>query len=252
MLDQIKHQAEHFVKENASALLTAGGVVGTVGTAVLTGRAAFKAKELIDSEYEVVLGGPDEVRTKDKVMATWHLFLPPVGAGALTIGAIIGANHVSSKRAAALALAYGASERRFEEYKDKALEKLGVNKEEKLRDEVAQDRVNNNPEGQVIIAGDGEVLCFDPVTGRYWRCTVEKLTRAMAQVHSEIYKYNHCSLTHFYDEVGLDQTDVGDLLGWNDKDIPDIHWTAVVTKDERPCLSIDFSPMPQPDYAAMY
>jgi Family of unknown function (DUF6353) len=264
MLGELQGKAVQLVTQNASAILTGVGVAGTVGTAVLTGRAAFRASETLQVAQADLFektkkptndGAAHEgemLTTKDKTLATWHLYLPAAGLGGLTIASIIFSNRISAKRAAALAAAYGVSERNFKEYREKTLEKLGINKEQKLRDEVAQEQVSKNPNHQVIMVGDGEVLCYDPMTGRYFKSTVEKLSRAMAQVHSEIYKYMFCSFTHFCDEVGLPPTDLSDQVGWNDKDIPEIHWSATTTSDDRPCLSIDFSPQPKPDYASMY
>ena len=43
---------KYLLNENSTTILTAAGVVGTVGTAVLTGRATFKAAELIRERHD--------------------------------------------------------------------------------------------------------------------------------------------------------------------------------------------------------
>ena len=62
-LNDVKQGVAQFAEANAAALLTAGGVVGTVATAVLTGRATFKAAEILAierAERQVEeLGEPD-------------------------------------------------------------------------------------------------------------------------------------------------------------------------------------------------
>src|SRR5689334_17562616 len=112
-----------FLSENASVLLTAGGVVGTVATAVLTGRAAVQATYKIGEEtakrvdeFErannrpVENSGEIEALTKwEKTTLTAVYFIPPVLLGGATIASIVMANRVSAKNAAALAAAYGLS-----------------------------------------------------------------------------------------------------------------------------------------------
>ena len=58
----------------------------------------------------------------------------------------------------------------------------------KIRDEIAQDRVNANPPNsrEVLIAGTGEVLFFDMLTGRYFQSTMEDIKRAENKVNYRV------------------------------------------------------------------
>lgn len=256
LIADLQQKAQQFATENASVMLSAAGVVGTVGTALLTGRASFKAAELIQAETEKRQNDPESdrfaVQKKEAVAMTWPLFLPPIGVGGATIVAIVMANRIDAKKAAALAAAYGISERSLQEYKEKALEKLGVNKEQKLRDEIAQDQVNKNPDHQIIMVGDGEVLFYDQLTGRYFKSTVEKAQKALALVHSEIYKHMSASLTLFFEELGLQPTDYTDMVGWSTENIPDLEFSTTETPDNRPCMVLAFSNPPVPDYNRLH
>lgn len=251
MIAELQEKARHILAENATAILTAGGVAGTVGTAVLTGRASFKAAELI-KEKESDAWEVSDLNKKEKVFLVWPLFLPPVGLGGATIASIIMANRLSAKKAAALAAAYGISEKSFQEYREKALEKLGVNKEQKVRDEVAQDRVSKNPNNEVIIIGGGEVLCYDMLTGRYFRSSVEKIKKAESNMHSEIYHHMYASLTSFFDDIGLPPTDYTEEVGWNSNNVPEVQFSTTLTPDDKPCIAINFNNTPRPDYAQTY
>jgi len=252
LIADLSTKVQTLLNQNASAILTATGVVGTVGTAVLTGRATFKAAEIIQRETEKRQDDPESdrfaVQRMEVVQMVWPLYLPPIALGGGTIAAIIMANRISAKRAAALAAAYSISERQFTEYKDKALEKLGVAKESKLRDEIAQERVTNNPNREVIIIGSGDVLFYDMLTGRYFESSAEKVNKALAKVHSSIYNYMHCSLTEFFDELGLPPTDYTEMVGWNSETVPKVEFSTTVTPDERPCMTMALFPQPKPDY----
>lgn len=246
--------AEKVVSDNATAILTGVGVVGTVATAVLTGRASFKAASIIAGEEEAHILDPDwpEISKKGKVVLVWPLYLPAIGTGTATITAIIFANRISSKRMAALAAAYGLSEKAFGEYKDKALQHLGINKEQELKDELAQDKVNlKPPQGQTIIIGEGEVLCFDAITGRYFKSSMEKIRQAENKVNYEIIHHHAASLSSFYDEIGLPCTSYSDDVGWNVDNLIEVTYTSVLA-DDKPCLVIDFKVAPITGYGRIY
>lgn len=255
------------VNENSTTLLTGVGVVGTVATAVLTGRASFKAAEIIskesalaETELHVVdkTEGGEQYLTipssrlsrTQKTMLVWPHYIPPVAVGAVTVTSIVMAHRISSKKIAAIAVASTISERAFQEYKEKVVEKLGERKETAIQDEIAQDSVTKNPpSGQVIIAGSGDVLCFEPLTGRYFNSTIESIKRAENKVNYEIIHYDYCSLSFFFDEIGLSATDFSDMVGWNVANRLEIKFTTAMAEDDkRPCLVIGYVKMPSMEY----
>ena len=255
-------KVKYLLNENSTTILTAAGVVGTVGTAYLTGRATFKAadliaeaevKELLDEEVvEVVVNDSslNKLSKTEKAKLVWRLYLPPVATGVLTVTSIIVANKISSKKIAGLTIAAGVSERALQEYKEKVIERLGAKQDEKIRDEIAQDRVNANPvrSGEVLIVGTGDVLCYDMLTGRYFQSTMEEIKRAENAVNYELVHFMNCSLSHFYDEIGLPPTQYTDTVGWNLNNKMEVKFSTVMSTDNRPCLAIEFSKPPMPNY----
>ena len=152
-----------------------------------------------------------------------------------------------------MAAAYGLSEKTFSDYKEKVEEKLGVSKEQAIRDEIAQDRVKAlPPSGQTIIIGGGEVLCFDVLTSRYFMGNMEKIKKAENEINSEILTCDGASLSRFYDEIGLPPTPHSDTIGWDIDNRCEVEVSAVMAEDERPCLSIDFKSWPKPDYGKVW
>jgi hypothetical protein len=250
------HKAKFLLNDHSTTILTAAGVGGTVATAVLTARSTFKAADIIAREKSIinlaVEGNEDPVTLSktEKFKLTWLLYLPPAGIGVLTVTSIIMANRISSKKIAALAVAGGISERAFQEYKDKVVEKLGPRQDQKVRDELAQDRVNANPptSREIMIVGNGEVLFFDQMTGRYFQSTVEDVKKAENKVNFELINFMHCSLSHFYDEIGLPPTTYTDQVGWNLGNKMEVVFSTVLSPDGRPCIAIDFRNPPLPDY----
>lgn len=238
--------AERFVTSNSPAILTSIGVAGTVGTAVLAFKAGMKAERIIDDYKQEIKEGqranliPDFTR-KEQFLATWPLLVPPVVTGSITVGAIVFANKIGSRRAAAMAAAYTISQEALSEYKDKVVERLGETKERKIRDEIAQDRVNDaQMPPQLILSNSDKQLFMESYTKRYFLCDVETIRKAENDINRRIRNEMSASLSDFYDLIGLEHTDISDDVGWNlDQDM-EVEMTAVIAQNNKPCIVITY------------
>lgn len=257
MLADLQKKVLSVISENASAILTAGGVVGTVGTAVLAGRAAVKAHSVIETAEEEAsieeshkADRPIDIKlTKtEKMIRVWPLYIPPVIAGGATIGSIVMANRMSAQKAAALAAAYGLSEKQFREYKEKVTQKLSPKQDQQLKDELAQDRVNNTPGYQNVVIVDGDVICFDEYSGRYFRGSMEKMQRAANKANEQILNHGYVDLEYFYSLLDLPETVWASTVGWNMNGIIDLVISTTQTPEGKPCLAMDFRVRPTQDY----
>lgn len=239
----VKH-FEKFALQNAPSILTGIGVVGAATTAVLAGKASFKASDRLgqDSERRQLMNEQDR-DLKDSLKLVWTCYIPPAGALVGTVSAIVCANRVSAGRLAAMATAYSLSEGRISEYREKVIEKFNGNKEHQIRDEIAQDHVRANPpnDKQIIITGNGDVLCHDLQTGRYFRSNMEKLRSIQNNLNAAVVEVGFASLNDLYVNLGLDPTPYSDQLGWTTSKMLDIHFSAVLTEDSQPCISIDYT-----------
>lgn len=251
LLDLAK-KAEKLAVDNSPTILTVLGVTGVVTTAFLTGKASFKAANIIaDEQYRLDLFEKSHpLEPKEKFILVWKAYIPAVGTGVLSIVCIVGANHIGSRRAAAVAAAYTISEKAFTEYKDKVVERMGAPKEQDLRDEIAQDRVNRNPSGErnIIVTGRGEVLCYDAFSDRYFESSMEELKKAQNDINYKILSEMYASLGDFYDKIGLASTSYSEEVGWT-TDIPlELMLSGTLSEDQRPCISMDFRKAPIRDY----
>lgn len=244
----LARKAERFFLDNSPAIMTAVSVAGAVTTAFLTGKASFKAAELLAEEREYQKDGPYTpipMEFREKLELVWKLYIPAVSTGVMTITCIVASNRIGTRRAAAMAAAYSFSERAFEQYKEKVAEKLGPKEEEKIRDEIAQDNVDRNPPShEVIVSLGDEVLCRDSLTGRYFKSTMQAIGDAQNKINHQINNNWCASLSEFYDEIGLPRTPLSDELGWNSDKLLDIRFSGTIADDGRPCISIDFSTVP--------
>lgn len=140
-LIKLTRQAEKLLHDNSPVILTAIGVSGTLSTAYLVGVASYEAAHVHDADD---IQGFEHDR-KQKIVRVWKLYIPAAISATLTVGCIIAANRVGSKRAAAAYSVLSVTEKAFSEYKDKVVETIGERKERTIQDAVVQDRVNANP-----------------------------------------------------------------------------------------------------------
>jgi hypothetical protein len=247
---------ERFISENAPSILTSVGVVGVVGTAVLMYKAATKSTEkLYEVDTVAQVNGEPPLTTKRIVKLTWVNYIPPVGCAAVTIGAIVFANHLNTKRIAALTAAYAISEKKLSEYKDKVIETIGEKKEQALRDDLAQDGVKKNPPGPnntVLVIGKGDVLCQDTFSGQYFRSSMDTIKKAENDTNHDIIHCQYATLTDFYRRLGLPPTDMSDELGWSFDDLIKLEISAVVAHDDEPCLAVSFQNHPMAGYRKVH
>ena len=247
-LSSLLKTTEKVVADNSPTILTTLGVTGSLTAMYLTGKASFKAADILRREEEA--SEFDFLLPKEKVQLLWKEYIPAAGAGAFAVVCIIGSNRISSRRAAAMATAYAVSERAWAEYKDKVIEKLGAQKEQKVRDELAQDRVDKNPVStrEVIITGAGDVLCYDSITGRYFQSNVEALRKAVNDINRQILHNMYASLYEFYDLIGLPPTEYSQEVGWNSDNELSLDFSTTLSDDGRPCISIQYAVYPVRDY----
>lgn len=247
MASRLVAQTVKLLSDNAPTILTAMGVTGTVVTAYLTGRASVKAADMIRYEKETMdVEEFRELETKEKILLTWKEFIPAVGIGALTITCIISVNRIGMRRTAALAAAYSLTEKAFDEYKSKVVERMGDSREQRLRDEIAQDQVIRKPlaNNEVILTGNGDVLCYDSITGRYFLSQVETLRRAQNDINHQVLTTGYASLYNFFELVNLPSTPYSHEVGWNMDSLMEVKFSAVLAEDGRPCMSINYDVTP--------
>jgi hypothetical protein len=177
--------------------------------------------------------------------------VPPVLTGAASITAIIFSHRMSAQKAAALAAAYGLSRQQFDEYREKVAEKLTGPKRDAVDAELAQDRANRTPGGDLIVVAGGDVLCFDQPSGRYFRSSMEKIRRAVNSCNEHILAgHEYIDLNHFYEELELPPTTWGNEVGFNANNLVELTYTAIISPEDQqtPVIAIDFKRLPTEDY----
>lgn len=227
-LSNIINTATNTVKGNAPEILTGLGVAGVATTAYLTGKASYRVARDEDAD--------PHASNKEKFKRHWKKYVPATISGAVTVTCIIAAAKTSSKRTAAAVTAYSVVEKAFTEYREKVVEQIGENKEQKIRDEIAQERVSKNPPTQVIIT-PGNVLCCELYTHRYFESDMDTLLKAKNNINHLVNTEMYVSMDEFYDMIGLAHTAVSGELGWNYEKLMELEFSTVLSEDGRPCIA---------------
>lgn len=195
--------------KHSPEILMGIGITGMVTTTVMAVRATPKALMLIEVEKrrlnrelleEAKKSGCEEcnqitrLEPVDLIKATWKCYIPAGITGIVSIACLIGASSVNARRNAALATAYTLSETTLRDYQKKVIETIGEKKEQTVRDAVAKEHIERDPveNKEVIFSGRGNTLCYDSISGRYFRSDMDAIKKAEneldARLRNEMYR----------------------------------------------------------------
>ena len=249
-LATIAKDIRKFASKRSPEILTGIGIAGMITTTILAVRATPKALELLEEQKKEE--SVDELSSFEVVKVAWKPYIPAMVTCIASTACLIGASSVNTKRNAALATAYKLSETALSEYRDKVVETICEKKERIVRDKVAEERVKKNPvsKNEVIVTGNGKTLCFDPISGRYFMCSIETIKKAENTLNKQMLHdiSGYVSLNEFYDELGLDHTSVGNDLGWNTNQLIDIDFSSQLNDNGEPSVVLDYLVAPKCDY----
>ena len=216
-------------------ILLAAGVVGVVTSAVLACRATLKLDEVLQDAEKTrdaieIMDRPDysatdktkdlalvKVQTAQKIA---RMYILPVGLGVVSIGALVGSHRILSTRNAGLAAAYTALDKGFQQYRDRVLQEVGVEKERELRygkefdvvtDEQGRTQLELKP-GTSIYA-----RFFDQFSRNWQRGEgYNQLFLQCQQNYANdlLRARGHVFLNEVYDMLGLERTKEGAVVGW--------------------------------------
>ena len=231
-------------------ILTGIGITGMIGATFMAVKATPKALYLIEAKKEE--SEVEELTPIETIKTCWTCYIPATLTTVLSAVCLIGASTVSAKRNAALATAYSISEAALREYQEKVVEVIGEKKEKAVRDAVAKNQIERDPVTKsevVIIDSNSNTLCYEPLSGRYFKSTIDKIKKAEIKLDRQMIQEMYVSLNDFYWEIGLDETDLGDKMGWNlSKGYMDLSFSSQLADDGTPCAVIVYGIPPVYDY----
>lgn len=238
--------------KHSPEILTGIGIAGMLTTTIMAVRATPKAINLICEYTEFDDNGSvKELTNVTRVKLCWKCYIPAAVTCGLSICCLIGASSVNARRNTALAAAYTLSESALKEYREKVIETIGSGKDKSVMDAIAKDKLEKDPVGnrEIILTEKGNTLCYDIISGRYFKSDIDKIKKAVNDVNRNLLADTYVSLNDFYYEIGLASTKTGDDIGWNvNKGLIDISFTSRIAEDDTPCLVINYLVEPRYEY----
>lgn len=254
--------------KNAPSLLTGAGFTGVFVTAYMAYKAGPQAERILAEHREVEEKvkesvGYNKEATRARAIETAKklapVVLPPIGMAIATGACVLGANSIASKRLAVLSAAYSISETALKDYQNKVTEMVDPKKMTKIKEGLAKDKLDKNPIKQnteILMTGDGDVLCMDCYSGRYFRSNAQKIGQAVNELSADVQTDMYVSLNDFYNKLNIPAVPMGDDFGWNVDDLIrgqlDIEISAHLTPDKQPCLVVDYNIFPRSDFRSLH
>lgn len=238
-----------FVDKHSPEILTSVGITGMITSTLLAVSATPKALNLIAEKKDEL--DTDELTKREIVQACWKCYITSVITSGASIACLVGASKINSKRNIMLATAYNLTERTLSEYRNKVVEVIGDKKEGEIREAISKDRVDNNPvnEKEIYLMGSGDSLCYDNISGRYFKSDMNKMQRAENTLNRRLMNEVYVSLNEFYDLLGLPPTQIGETLGWKyEGDLVELRFDAILSEKGEPCIVIDYTSDPKYGY----
>lgn len=256
-LNELCEAGKVFVSEHKTSICIGTGIAGMFTAGIIAIKVTPKASMLLEErrckKHEAYNQNNEinpQLTIKDYIQVTWRYYLPPLALASASAGMIIFAHKLDTKENAALAAAYALSESRLKEYTEKTLETVGERKEKEIRNAIDKDRVDQNEviETEVIHTGDGETLCLDAWSGRYFYSDIETLRREAVELSRALLNDNLITLNDWYDAIHLDGTKIGEDFGWEvdtHKELIELSYSSQLNRNKQPVLVVDFKYPPK-------
>lgn len=240
------------LKKYSPEILTAAGVIGTVGSTVLACKATLKVEDILDEakkksnlinavhdgEIEVDAEYTDKDYSKDLLVNRTQtavklikLYGPAITLGALSITAILGGQHILRKRNVAVMAAYKLCEESFNNYRSRVKDELGEEKDRQfyygMTEETVKDKVKSK-DGKTKTITKKVEKAPDHLYSQYarffdeaninWDKSPEQnmyfLKMVQNQMNDKLKARGHVFLNEVYDALGFDRSEAGQLVGW--------------------------------------
>lgn len=231
----------HKIAAKSPSILTGLSIASGVTAVILSAQGTIKAVKIVEE---------DGLESKtDIIKGCWKCYIPAATATVTSVACAIGSNSVNAKRNAALAGAYALSADALKTYKEKTRELIGEKKMSDIRDKIAEGQDFNTDGKTVILTGKGDILIKDLSSNQYIRGTMESVQAAINQANRELLCDGSITLNDVYYHLGLDSTSYGSKMYWKaDDGLISVSFGCAISKDNEPCLTMEFDTPPAYKY----
>lgn len=257
------HRTVLTVKKHSPEILAVAGVVGIATSFVMACKATTKLNPVleetqrnidavhtaietgvahtIDHETQEVVQVPYSPEDGKKDLTVYYakgtmkvvkLYAPAVAIGVLSVGCMLGSNHILRKRNLALAAAYTAVDQGFKEYRGRVIERFGEALDRELKYgvkavEVTEEVTNEKTGKTKTVTKTVEV--YDPnnrspytfvfdETCKGWERDAQLnktfLLQTQNYLNDRLKRKGHVFLNEVLDALGIERVRMGNIVGW--------------------------------------
>lgn len=247
-LEALFKTAKEELSEHSPEILTGLGIASMFSSIIFSIWATPKAEKAIEKKKKET--NKEKLDFWETIGASWKYYVPSAVSFAAGTACIIGSDTIAKKRTAAIAAAYSITETALTEYKSKVVDELGESKDKKVREQIIEEKIRENPpkSNEVIITNKGETLFYETISGRYFKSDIERVRRAENELNRNMRSDIQISVNDLYMMLGLPITNqVNDGIGWDiDHGYIEFIFSAHMSEDEQPCIAIDYRTPPRP------
>lgn len=197
--NRVAKQANRFLKKHSATILSVVGSVGVVTTAYFSGKNSIDVyKKQVEEDR-----GPK--------LSDVKYYIPTISSGVITIGCIMGSDLISRKRQASLIAAYGVLRSQYASYQNKVKELYGDDADKSVKESIMKDSYTE----KLKPTKDQVYLFYDEISDRYFEKTMAEVLDAEYLANRTLSKDGYVNLNDFYGFLGLEKTQMGEILGWS-------------------------------------
>lgn len=257
--------------QNASNILTGIGLVSMTGATVLavkgTPKAMLKIEKLRAELPDVVCD--EEGNEVDPVKLTptqilkevWIDYLPAAACLAGGIACILIAKRIDAAKIAALASTAALLDEKLQ-LRERAMEKLEPAEREKVQEKLDQTLLEeagnppwNSTELAPVTVEEGQegrtMLCFESLSGQYFRSNPDKIHQAVAHFNSYLASSSmvaygaHATVNDWLDLLDLETTNLFGALGWTAEHMFEVRLDTRLNEVDMPVLVVNYARQPK-------
>lgn len=210
-------------------VLSLFGVAGVICTAVLSVKCTPKAQKLLEEKYQE-LDSDAQMSPMKKAVVIAPAYLPAIGAGAITIAAIVSSNLLSRKQNLSLAATCSLLQSNYKNYRGKVKDFFGKETDDKIQKEIAREQFDPAKVRKTTHRGMDEIYIWrEENTGQYFEATEAEVLAAEMEVNRRLALDGCCSLADYCKLLKIAPPDGSENIGWDFQDFvenwePDHYW----------------------------
>ncbi len=188
----------------------------------------------------------DDAKWYEKIKVAGPVYLPALGMFLLSSGSIVGGCVIGDRKTAAAMALYSVTDAALHKTEEKLVEVLGDEKAQEVHKAVANDILKSNPVSakEVSLTGKGNVLFFEPLSGRYFRSSLEAVKNDNVDFKAFVIRHIWGSANDWYTFLGLERAKLANIVGWNVEHNMNAYFDEGHTKDGELCWVIRHSSEP--------